>query len=157
MVGACRRSIVVRSSRPRALDPDRARAVDHDLGDLGVGEQRFERTEAADVGQHLSHQSLPALAPRQRRLLAHEIGDVTLEGAAPAFGHQAGVRPGAEGGAHAASVPSASRAERSARSSPRGRRPASRPASTARATAGSTRSSARTGTPSTSSTSDRAE
>ena len=44
------------SSLPVALDVDLARAVDHDLGDALVAQQRLERTEADDlVGDLLQH------------------------------------------------------------------------------------------------------
>ena len=47
---------LVSSSLPRALDVDLARAVDHDLGDALVAQQRLERTEADDlVGDLLQH------------------------------------------------------------------------------------------------------
>ena len=50
------KTTLVSSSLPRALDVDLARAVDHDLGDRLVAQERLERAEADDlVGDLLEH------------------------------------------------------------------------------------------------------
>ncbi len=46
------RTTSVRCQPTVALDPHRPRAVDHDLGHVGVGQQRGQRAEAVDAGRH---------------------------------------------------------------------------------------------------------
>ena len=45
-----------------ALDVDVGRAVDHDLGDSRVGEERLQRPETGDVVDHLADEAKPLLA-----------------------------------------------------------------------------------------------
>ena len=75
------RETATRSSRPPRSTHTRPGPVDHDLGDLGVGEEGFEGPEPADLGQHLpGHPGL--LARRQQRPLAGDQVGRPVPGAA---------------------------------------------------------------------------
>ena len=59
------------------LDPDLARAVDHDLRDRVVGEQALERSVAEDVVGDLVREPFPVVAgdARLAREMAADVGD----------------------------------------------------------------------------------
>ena len=74
--------LVVEEARVDALelagpfDVDLVRAVDHDLGDGLVLEERLDRAEAGDVVDHLVHELLALLAgDRQVALFDHPVDD----------------------------------------------------------------------------------
>ena len=80
-----------------ALDVDRVRAVDHDLGDGVVAQERLERAVAEDVVRDLAG-DLRALLARQRRLverdrlfdgLAHALGSSSRRRLVVAGGEEA--------------------------------------------------------------------
>ena len=54
----------------RAFDEDTVGAVHHDLGDRRIAEQRFERTEPADVVDQLVEHHVGRRGGKQRRFLA---------------------------------------------------------------------------------------
>ena len=60
---------------PRALDPDRPRAADHDLVDLGVRQQRFERPEAERALRDPARELVAARRVEDPRLLVDERPD----------------------------------------------------------------------------------
>ncbi len=76
------KATLVSSSLPRALDVDLARAVDHDLGDALVAQERLERAEADDlVGDLLQHPD--ALGAREgEALLVDDLAEDLLDLAA---------------------------------------------------------------------------
>ncbi len=61
------------------LDIDVVGAVDHDLGDRRVGEQRFERSEARDVVDHLLDQAGPLVAGDRVGALGDHLVDEGLD------------------------------------------------------------------------------
>ena len=124
---------------------------------VGIGEERLERSEAADAGEHLADHGVGIGPGQQRREGPHQAGHLlAVDLGAGRTGEQRAVHLVFHGpagdGAHAAS---GRVRPRSARSNGRGIFDASTPASTVRAMAGSHAISARTGAPTTVSTSWR--
>ena len=62
-----------------ALDVEVVRAVDHDLGDRLVGEQRLERSEARDLADQLLDQALPLVAGDREALGGDDPVDDALD------------------------------------------------------------------------------
>ena len=88
----------------RALDPHRALAVDHHLGDGVVGEQRFERPEPRDPRRHGAGDRHGVGAGEQRVGASHLVEHLRQVGAAlRVVGEQRGVdvvdQPARRGGA----------------------------------------------------------
>jgi len=65
--------------RARSFDPHSTRTIDHDLSDVGVGEQRFERTEAGNVGEDVGDGGGLRVVSEQGCLLTHERPHPLLE------------------------------------------------------------------------------
>ena len=166
------------SMRPVALDEHAVGAVHHDLGDRRIGEQRFERAEAADVVDQLVEHDVGRRRREQRRLLAEHPREPRAQlGRGRAAPGRTARRAGG-GATSPAARDRAAVAARDARLTPPARRrsnrpaaargaaadrarrgagSASTPASTARAIDVRAGIVASTGMPSTSSTSRRAE
>ncbi len=62
---------------PGPLDIDGVRAVDHDLGDAVVGQQRLDGSKAEDLGHDLFEQAL-AVIPAQHQVFLRQHGIVHL-------------------------------------------------------------------------------
>ncbi len=79
---------------PGPLHPHPPRAVDHDLGDVGVGQDRLQGPETAHLGQHLPHHPGLVGGRQQRALARHQLRDPLREPPAGPVGQQPGVDPG---------------------------------------------------------------
>ena len=68
--------------------------VDQNVGNLGVGEERFERPEAEDFVEHVDDQRV-ALEQAQRRILALPIEEIADEISDLGLSIRASLEPGA--------------------------------------------------------------
>ena len=61
------------------LDVDLRRAIDHDLGDRFIVEERLQRPETGDVIDHLEDQAQPFIAGHDETLRDHHPVDECLD------------------------------------------------------------------------------